>query len=207
MCPSSLGLAGAPDPAALVCPRVHYLLCGTFNTLFLYLLAFSPYATPSAAGAGEGPVRRRPLEVHRRVRAQGPHQFIALDHDRSTAYATTWAQPPTLSSWHVLEHGRRGLEHVNTVPISATGSYLAVSPPSLPFPPRVYQAGGPVAQAFAIDPHTGGYAEQLQEVIYLAGGQRELDDPATDKTRVALRYGSHAVDLDPVRKRAYIPHV
>lgn len=47
----------------------------------------------------------------------------------------------------------------------------------------------------------------MQEVIYLDGGKKELDDPKTDKTRVALRYGSHAVDLDPVRKRAYIPHV
>ncbi|GAA5861332.1 hypothetical protein JCM3774_000213 [Rhodotorula dairenensis] len=199
MCPSSLGPAAAPD--ALVCPRVHYLLSGTFNTIFLYLLAFSPYSASNAAPAPPS------LQVSRRIRGQGPHQFIALDHDRTTAYATTWAQPPTLSSWHVLGHGRGGIEHVNTVPISATGSYLTVSPPSLPFPPRVYQAGGPVAQAFAIDQETGGYAEQIQEVIYLKGGQRELDDPDTDKTRVALRYGSHAVDIDPVRQRAYIPHV
>ena len=70
---------------------------------------------------------------------------------------------------------------------------MTVSPPSLPFPPRIYQAGGPVAQAFAIDEETGGYGELMQEVIYLPGGP--------------LRYGSHAVDIDPVRKRAYIPHV
>lgn len=205
---------------------MHYLLCGTFNTIFLYLLAFSPYSANSNSDQASS------LRVHRRVRGQGPHQYIALDHDRKTAYATTWAQPPTLSSWQVLEHGRAGLRHVNTVPIcayffrtgrnagsvapalitqalatAATGSYLTVSPPSLPFPPRIYQAGGPVAQAFAVDEETGGYGELMQEVIYLAGGQRELDDPKTDKTRVALRYGSHAVDIDPVRKRAYIPHV
>lgn len=90
---------------------------------------------------------------------------------------------------------------------AATGSYLTVSPASLPFPPRVYQAGGPVAQAFSIDPTTDGYGDEIQEVIYLDGGKRELLDPRTDKTRVALRYGSHAVDIDPVRRRAYIPHV
>lgn len=223
---SSLVKLSAASPDSLVCPRVHYLLCGTFNTIFLYLLAFSPYAANSNSDQVSS------LQVHQRVRGQGPHQYIALDHDRKTAYATTWAQPPTLSSWQVLEHGRGGVKHVNTVPIcasfssavqmlkvrapalmhnrqntAATGSYLTVSPPSLPFPPRIYQAGGPVAQAFAIDEETGGYSELMQEVIYLAGGQRELLDPKTDKTRVALRYGSHAVDIDPVRKRAYIPHV
>lgn len=91
---------------------------------------------------------------------------------------------------------------------AATGSYLAVSPSSLGFtPPRIYQAGGPVAQTFAANPATGGFGEQLQEVIYLNGGEDELRDPKTDKTRVALRYGSHAVDLDPVHRRAYVPHV
>ncbi|GAA5981540.1 hypothetical protein JCM10908_004146 [Rhodotorula pacifica] len=210
---SSLVKSASQD--SLVCPRVHYLLCGTFNTIFLYLLAFSPYSTQAGpystqAGSGGSGAQRGgevSLKVHRRIRGEGPHQFIALDQERRTAYATTWAQPATLSSWQVLEQGRGGLKHVNTVPISATGSYLTVSPPTLPFPPRIYQAGGPVAQTFAIDERTGGYGEQIQEVIYLPGGKRELNDPKTDKTRVALRYGSHAVDIDPVRRRAYIPHV
>ncbi|GAA6007515.1 lactonase family protein [Rhodotorula paludigena] len=192
--PASALLATTADSLS---PRLHYLLSGTFNTLFLYLLAFSPYAA-------NGPT----LTVHRKYRAEGPHQFIALSEDRKRAFATTWAQPPTLSSWEVLGNGRDGIRKVNTVPISATGSYLAVSPASLGFaPPRVYQAGGPVAQTFAVDSSTGGFGEQLQEVIYLDGGEEELRDPRTDKTRVALRYGSHAVDIDPVFQRAYVPHV
>ncbi|BGP36256.1 hypothetical protein JCM10449v2_000154 [Rhodotorula kratochvilovae] len=192
--PASSLLASTSDSLS---PRLHYLLSGTFNTLFLYLLAFSPYAPAGPA-----------LSIHRKYRAEGPHQFIALSGDRKTAFATTWAQPPTLSSWEVLAAGKDGVRKINTVPISATGSYLTVSPPSLGFtPPRVYQAGGPVAQAFAVDDSTGGFGEQLQEVIYLDGGEEELRDPKTDKTRVALRYGSHAVDIDPVFQRAYVPHV
>ncbi|GAA6047554.1 hypothetical protein JCM3770_005805 [Rhodotorula araucariae] len=198
------GICAIPPASSLLAstseslsPRLHYLLSGTFNSLFLYLLAFSPYAPA-------GPT----LAVHRKYRAEGPHQFIALSSDRKTAFATTWAQPPSLSSWEVLAGGKDGIRKINTVPISATGSYLAVSPTSLGFtPPVVYQAGGPVAQAFAVDAATGGFGDQLQEVIYLDGGEEELRDPKTDKTRVALRYGSHAVDIDPVLQRAYVPHV
>ncbi|GAA5898992.1 hypothetical protein JCM6882_004587 [Rhodosporidiobolus microsporus] len=194
--PASSLIASA---SALTSPRVHYLLSGTFNTLFLYLLAFSPYSTTTG-----GPT----LKIHKKYRAEGPHQFIALGEDRTRAYATTWALPPSLSSWEVLQGGKGGIRKINTVPISATGSYLTLSPSSLGFtPPRIYQAGGPVAQTFSADPATGGFGEQLQEVVYLDGGIEELNDPKTDKTRVALRYGSHAVDIDPVLGRAYVPHV
>lgn len=72
---------------------------------------------------------------------------------------------------------------------------------------RIYQAGGPVAQTFSVSSATGGYDKLLQEVVYLDGGVEELWDDKTDRTRVALRYGSHAVDIDPVLARAYIPHV
>ena len=100
-----------------LCPRLHYLLSGTFNTLFLYLLAFSPYAPG-------GPL----LAVHRKYRAEGPHQFLALSEDRTTAYATTWAQPPTLSSWEILAGGKDGVRKLNTVPICALPR-LALPPP------------------------------------------------------------------------------
>ncbi|GAA6064670.1 hypothetical protein JCM10212_001786 [Sporobolomyces blumeae] len=185
-------------------PRLHYLLSGTFNTLFLYLLSFSPHSSPPT------------LDVERAYRAQGPHQFLAVNEERDRAYATTWAQPPTLSSWTIIDGGRRGIEKLNTVPISATGSYLTLLPSSLSASlslspstgARIYQAGGPVAQTLEVDPATGGFGTQLQEVVYLDGGVDELwDDAKTDRTRVALRYGSHAVDIDPVRGRAYVPHV
>ncbi|GAA5858363.1 hypothetical protein JCM8547_004665 [Rhodosporidiobolus lusitaniae] len=196
ICPAQASSLLTTTASLTTSPRVHYLLSGTFNTLFLYLLAFSPYSTA-------GPT----LKIHRKYRAEGPHQFIALDEDRKRAYATTWAQPASLSSWEVVEGGKE-IKKINTVPISATGSYLTLSPSSLGFsPPRIYQAGGPVAQTFAADAKTGGFGEQLQEVVYLDGGVEELNDRKTDKTRVALRYGSHAVDIDPVNKRAYVPHV
>jgi hypothetical protein len=70
-----------------------------------YLLAF----TPSQSS----------LKLHKTIRAEGPHQYIALSADRSKAYATTWAQPPTLSAWNILDRGRSGIQHINTVPISA----------------------------------------------------------------------------------------
>ncbi|GAA6022637.1 hypothetical protein JCM11491_001145 [Sporobolomyces phaffii] len=182
------------------CARLHYLVSGTFNTVFLYLLAFSPYSNPPT------------LTVEHALRAEGPHQFLALNEARDRVYATTWAQPPSLSSWKLNPAGLE-LEHLNTVPISATGSYLAVLPPRLADAlevvdaPRLYQAGGPVAQTFALDPASGEIADQLAQEIYLDGGVDELWDPDTDRTRVALRYGSHAVDLDPVHQRAYVPHV
>jgi hypothetical protein len=91
---------------------------------------------------------------------------------------------------------------------AATGSYIALLPSSLSSSsPRLYQAGGPVAQTFSLSSSTGGIDEQLQELIYLDGGETELWDDKTDRTRVALRYGSHAVDIDPVFGRAYVPHV
>lgn len=96
------------SPSALVQPvsaKIHYLLTGTFNTVFLYLLAFNP-TTPS-------------LSIHAKVEGEGPHQFWALNSRRDRAYATTWGAPPSLSAWEVLEGGREGITKINTVPISA----------------------------------------------------------------------------------------
>ncbi|GAA5899263.1 lactonase family protein [Sporobolomyces salmoneus] len=197
---SATSLLAATSSSSSTCARLHYLLSGTFNTVFLYLLAFSPYTQPPT------------LEIVRKYRAEGPHQFLALNEQRDRVYATTWAQPPTLSSWRVLDQGRDGIEKINTVGISSTGSYLAVLPSEVAASleldsSRLYQAGGPVAQTFSISPSTGAIDEQLQEVIYLDGGAEELWDSKTDRTRVALRYGSHAIDVDPVLRRAYVPHV
>lgn len=219
-------------PTPDTCARLHYLLSGTFNTVFLYLLAFSPYTSPPT------------LEIHRKYRAEGPHQFLAVNEARDRVYATTWAQPPSLSSWKVSEQGRGGIEKINTVRIcqhrfacfcatffrrtdvfvfflrsffrnlstASTGSYLSVLPRELSHSldvnsARLYQAGGPVAQTFSLSSSSGAIEEQLQEVIYLDGGSAELWDDKTDRTRVALRYGSHAIDIDPVFRRAYVPHV
>ncbi|SGY31077.1 BQ5605_C002g01208 [Microbotryum silenes-dioicae] len=165
--------------------RVHYILSGTFNTVFLYLLAFNPL-TPS-------------LSISQVIRAEGPHQFLALSQDRSRAYATTWAMPPTLSSWEVLQGGLEGIKHINTVPVRATSSYIQVSS----IQPRIYSAGGPTGEVHDIDAKTGGFGKKLQELLYVP--EEELE--TTDKTRVALRYGSHSIDLDFPKKQAFVPHL
>ncbi|KAI5477033.1 hypothetical protein MNV49_006909 [Pseudohyphozyma bogoriensis] len=160
--------AVCPAPvAALVQPtsaRLHYLLSGTFNTIFLYLLAFDP-ATAS-------------LTIHAKIRGEGPHQFWALNEERTRAYGTTWAKEPTLT---------------------ATSSYIQVSP----FQPRIYSAGGPTGEVHEVDPATGGFGKKLQELLYVPEDELE----AADKTRVALRYGSHAIDISLPRKKVFAPHV
>lgn len=102
-CPQS----AAQTALSGTCPVTHHLLTGTFNTLFLYLLAFTPYSNPPS------------LTITQAVSANGPHQFLALSPDRQHAYATTWkANEPTLSAWDVIDAGRGGIREVNTVPIS-----------------------------------------------------------------------------------------
>ncbi|KAM0755146.1 Muconate cycloisomerase 1 [Meredithblackwellia eburnea MCA 4105] len=180
-------LCPAP-PVALVEPvstKIHYLLSGTFNTVFLYLLAFNPLTSD--------------LSIHAKIRGEGPHQFWALNEKRDRAYGTTWAQPPTLSAWEVLGNGRDGIKRINTVPITATSSYIQVSPVQ----PRIYSAGGPTGEVHAVDPVTGGFGEKLQQMLYVP----EADLDKADKTRVALRYGSHGIDINLPRKQVFVPHV
>ncbi|KAL8286216.1 hypothetical protein RQP46_004704 [Phenoliferia psychrophenolica] len=178
----------AIPPSALSQPvsaKVHYLLSGTFNTVFLYLLAFNP--TTSS------------LSVHQKIEGEGPHQFLALNARRDRAYATTWGAPPSLSAWEVLQGGREGIKKINTVPITATSSYIQVSPTQ----PRIYSAGGPTGEVHDIDSQTGGFGKKLQELLYVPEGELEQ----ADKTRVALRYGSHGIDLNLPRKQCFVPHL
>lgn len=45
----------------------------------------------------------------------------------------------------------------------------------------------------AIDAETGALREKTQEIVFLHGGQKDLE--AADKSRKALRYGAHNVDV------------
>ncbi|KAK4691747.1 hypothetical protein P7C70_g9278, partial [Phenoliferia sp. Uapishka_3] len=178
-----------PTPSTLlshpISSQIHYLLSGTFNTIFLYLLAFNPSTST--------------LSIHKKIPAQGPHQFLALSPDRATVYATTWAKEPSLSAWNVVEGGT-GLEWINTVPITATSSYIQVSEDT---PSRIYSAGGPTGEVHSIDEKTGGFGEKLQELLYVPKDELE----SADKTRVALRYGSHGIDINKARKQVLVPHL
>ena len=82
-------------------PIVYHVLSGSFRSLSLFLLAFSP--------------SNRSLSHLQTVSAFGPHQYLACNDHKDRVYTTSWANPPSLSSWHVE---RTGVSHINTVPIS-----------------------------------------------------------------------------------------
>lgn len=53
----------------------------------------------------------------------------------------------------------------------------------------------------AIDPATGGFGEKLQQILFVPEDELEK----SDKTRVGLRYGSHAVEFSLATGHAFIP--
>ena len=85
---------------------IHHILSGSFRSLSLFLLAFSP-----STGS---------LSHLQTIPAFGPHQYLATNQFRDRVYATTWAEPPSLSSWHVHRSNPDPwrVSLINTVPIS-----------------------------------------------------------------------------------------
>ncbi|KAJ7081578.1 hypothetical protein B0H15DRAFT_952938 [Mycena belliarum] len=175
--------------APVIAEPVHHILSGSFRSLSLFLLAFAPL--------------QRTLTLVQTIPASGPHQYIALGprlppsegREVRAAYTTSWALPPTLQSWAIetTEHGTPRVRLVDSVDISATSSYIAVPPPFT----HAYAAGGPAAQVLALPaggaPGFGGVrkASAQQEVRFV----RDADWEAADKTRKALRYGSHGIEF------------
>ncbi|KAK0497397.1 hypothetical protein EDD18DRAFT_1319693 [Armillaria luteobubalina] len=124
-----------------------HILSGSFTSLSLFLLAFSP--------------ANRSLRLLRTIPGSGPHQYIS--QTPQAIYATTWASPPALHAWALPS-----LTHIGSTPITATSSYIAT------LDSHAYSMGGP----------TG---EKVQEVLFVEPDELE----GADKTRKALRYGSH----------------
>lgn len=60
--------------------------------------------------------------------------------------------------------------------------------------------GGPTGEIHAVDPQMGAFGEKVQEVLFVK--EEELE--GTDKTRKALRYGSHAIEIS-VDGLAFVP--
>ena len=187
----------APEAAA------HHILTGSFRSLSLFLLAFSPLS--------------RKLRWIKTVSGEfGPHQFLAkVDYDggsighageksvvgKSTrVYGTSWALPPMLHCWS-LERGEGNewkVWNVGKTPIStklplshpnlylmrgsshvaAVSSYITVPPPYW----YIYSTGGPTGEVHRIDKLTGGFGEKVQEILFVEGDK--LRD--ADKTRAAL---------------------
>ncbi|KAF6760468.1 hypothetical protein DFP72DRAFT_73205 [Ephemerocybe angulata] len=166
----SAGATGADTPL--------HILSGSFRSISLALLAFYPL--------------NRTLEHVTTVPAFGPHQYLALNAGKDVVYTTSWADPPILSSWSLLrsEHGHGTLvedvKHLNTVKITATSSYISVPPPY----DFVYSTGGPTGEVHTLAPD-GSFGEKIQQYLFVPEDELET----TDKTPVALRYGSHGVEF------------
>ncbi|KAF8894682.1 hypothetical protein BD779DRAFT_1669152 [Infundibulicybe gibba] len=164
---------------------IYHLLSGSFRSLSLFLLAFSP--------------THRNISLVQPIDAFGPHQYIACNRHKNRVYTTSWALPPILSSWEVERSADRPwrVNHINSVPITATSSYISIPPPF----GYIYSVGGPTGEAHHIDPSTGGFGPKVQEILFVPEGELE----SADKTRVALRYGSHGIEFSPASGHAFVP--
>ncbi|KAF9552352.1 putative isomerase YbhE [Agrocybe pediades] len=163
---------------------VYHILSGSFKSLSLFLLAFSP--------------ANRTLSHLQSIPAFGPHQYLATNAAKDRVYTTSWALPPSLSSWQIdRSSSLYEVKYINTVPITATSSYLTIPAPYT----HVYSVGGPTGESHLIDPDTGGFGEKVQEILFVP--EHELEK--ADKTRVALRYGSHGIEFTPSRQFAFVP--
>ncbi|KAF8632673.1 hypothetical protein AX17_004805 [Amanita inopinata Kibby_2008] len=160
----------------------HLILAGSFRSISLFLLAFSPLD--------------RSLSLVQTVDGFGPHQYLATNPRKDRVYTTTWSLPPTLQSW-AMDRSSSTISHVNTVPITATSSYIAVPPPFT----HIYSAGGPTGEVHTIDQESGGFGKKVQQILFVPEDQLET----ADKTRVALRHGSHGVELSSASGHAFIP--
>lgn len=165
---------------------VHHILSGSFRSLSLFLLAFSPLQVT--------------VDLLQTIPAFGPHQYIGLGpqthgDDVRYAYTTSWATPPQLQSW-AIEWQPEGLRvrfvdsvdisapaaflsiYLSNVLLAATSSYITVPPPHS----HIYSAGGPSAQVHSLSPASPGFGPHVQEIYFVP--QAEWD--SADKTRKAL---------------------
>ena len=132
--------------------------------------------------------------------ALGPHSYLARNVHGDRVYATSWALPPALSSWSVDQTIDQPwmVEHVNTVPIcmyvisigiefwpiffialiAATSGYISIPPPYN----HVYSTGGPTGEVHAINASSGGFGEEVQQILLVPADELAQ----ADKTSMAL---------------------
>ncbi|KAF8735950.1 hypothetical protein AX14_001156 [Amanita brunnescens Koide BX004] len=158
------------------------VLAGSFRSLSLFLLAFSPVD--------------RSLRLAQHVPAFGPHQYLAVSHCTHTVYTTTWAHPPALHSWAV-DRNASSLSPINSVPITATSSYIAIPAPYT----HVYSTGGPAGEVHLLNHPSGAIGSKIQEFLFVPDDQLSN----TDKTRTALRFGSHGIEFSLASSLAFVP--
>ncbi|KAG7440735.1 uncharacterized protein BT62DRAFT_937703 [Guyanagaster necrorhizus] len=128
------------------------------------------------------------LRLLHTVPAVGPHQYIA--QTPHAVYATTWASPPALHAWTLPS-----LAHIGSTPITATSSYITI------LDSHAYSVGGPTGEVHILDPATGAWKRKIQEILFVDSGK--LDE--ADKTRKALRYGSHAIEFTGDGSYGFVP--
>ncbi|KAF8228399.1 putative isomerase YbhE [Tricholoma matsutake] len=161
---------------------IHHILLGSFRSLSLFLLAFSPL--------------QRTLSLVQTIDAFGPHQYLSTNARKDRVYTTSWAFPPVLSSWAIesSESHPWKVNHINSVSITATSSYITIPPPYT----HIYSAGGPTGEVHQVDQATGGFGDQIQQILFVPEDELE----SADKTR---RSGSHGVEFSLPTNRAFIP--
>lgn len=152
------------------------ILSGSFTSLSLFLLTLSISPLQSEY--------TYTLSHQRTIPGHGPHQYLHHHLASSTTYATSWALPPAL---HVFSPS---LSHINSTPITAVSSYITSHTSCL------YSVGGPTGEVHSLSPF-----KQIQPILYVPPS----DLPTTDKTRVALRTGSHAIEIHASTHKAYVP--
>ncbi|SJL09127.1 uncharacterized protein ARMOST_12503 [Armillaria ostoyae] len=130
----------------------------------------------------------RSLRLLRTVPAAGPHQYIA--QTPQAVYATTWATPPALHAWTLP-----ALAHIGSTPITSTSSYITI------LDSHAYSMGGPTGEIHVLDSATGAWRQKIQEILFVESGK--LDE--ADKTRKALRYGSHAIEFTADGNYGFVP--
>ncbi|KIY72289.1 hypothetical protein CYLTODRAFT_418071 [Cylindrobasidium torrendii FP15055 ss-10] len=152
----------------------------------------------------------------------GPHQYLRWDASAGLVWATTWADPPAL---HVFSfdssiatkpaNHEPSLEHIAALPIFATSSYVSFAPEDT-LPENdwryAYSMGGPTGEVHAYrgNAKDGWEFEKVQETPFVDPARIEAARNGTaevDRTRKALRTGSHAIEFQRLGDswRAYVP--
>ncbi|KAH8823112.1 hypothetical protein DL96DRAFT_1670814 [Flagelloscypha sp. PMI_526] len=173
--------------------RTHHVLTGSFRSLSLYLLAFN--------------APEKSLSLVQTIPGFGPHQYLARNSAGTKAYSTSWANPPILSSWDIVRDGDWSVRHITNSPITATSSYIVLDNNF------AYSTGGPCGEVHQID-ENGVLGTKVHEFLFNGITSEELHSDAVDKSKKALRIGSHGIefagppsDQPDAPRLAFVPHL
>ncbi|TFK31814.1 hypothetical protein BDQ12DRAFT_659987 [Crucibulum laeve] len=214
----------APNLTSSSSSKVHHILSGSFRSLSLFLLAFTPPPSSSSPSNSIHQVNGT-LKLIQTVHGHGPHQYLATNPARDRVYTTSWALPPRLASWTVQKglNSEWRVDLLDQVDITATSSYITLPPPYT----HLYSVGGPTGEVHCVSRAqgfvdggpgfldvaggspigsgpdttlTGGFGKKIQEILFVPEDELER----ADKMHVALRYSSHGIELSAI-EYAFVP--